>query len=97
MTKLSRKELIINEYLRMSKKIEIKIDRKIPNIDDSEKYDFIDIITLFNYQIHDITDSNNKEKIDIILNMLDIDFIQLEKDQVYEYIYDYIKWFKNLH
>ena len=97
MTKLSRKELIINEYLRMSKKIEIKIDRKIPIIDDSEKYDFIDIITLFNYQIHDITDSNHKEKIDIILNMLDIDFTQLEKDQVYEYIYDYIKWFKNLH
>ena len=48
MTKLTRKELIINEYLRMSKKIEIKIDRKIPIIDDSEKYDFIDIITLFN-------------------------------------------------
>ena len=36
----SRKTHIINQYLRMSKQIEIKIDKKImPNIDDSNKYE----------------------------------------------------------
>ena len=36
----TRKILIINQYLRMSKDIEIKIDKKImPNIDDSQKYE----------------------------------------------------------
>ena len=93
----TRKSLIINEYLRMSKKIEIQIDKKLPSIDDSEKYDFVDLVTLFTYHFIDICDDNHKEKINTIIEMLDIDLSQIEIDKVYPIFYDFIKFFKNLH
>ena len=58
----TRKTIIINQYLRMSKDIEIKIDKKImPNIDDGT-YDFIDLITMFTYHFIDISDKKKKKK-----------------------------------
>ena len=93
----TRKSLIINEYLRMSKKIEIQIDKKLPSIDDSEKYDFVDLVTLFTYHFIDICDDNHKEKINTIIEMLNIELSQIEKDKVYPIFYDFVKFFKNLH
>ena len=92
----TRKTLIINQYLRMSKDIEIKIDKKIPCIDD-EKYDFVDLVTLFTYHFIDISDDNHKDKIDTIIEMLNIELSQIEKNVVYPIFYDFVKWFKNLH
>ena len=93
----TRKTLIINQYLRMSKDIEIKIDKKLPCIDDTTKYDFVDLVTLFTYHFIDISDDNHKDKIDTIIEMLNIELSQIEKDEVYPIFYNFIKWFKNLH
>ena len=94
----TRKTLIINQYLRMSKDIENKIDKKImPNIDDNKKNDFVDIVTLFTYHFIDLSDDNHKDKINTIIEMLNIELSQNEKDEVYPIFYDFIKWFKNLH
>ena len=94
---LTRKTLIINQYLRMDKEIQNKIDKKIlPSIDDGT-YDFIDLVTMFTYHFIDISDNNHKDKIDTIIELLDIDLSQIEKDLVYPIFYDFVKWFKNLH
>ena len=92
----TRKTLIINQYLRMCKDIEIKIDKKLPRIDNGA-YDFVDLVTLFTYHFIDISDENHKEKIDTIIEKLNIELSKIEKEVVYPIFYDFIKWFKNLH
>ena len=80
----------------MSKDIENKIDKKIPCIDDGT-YDFVDLVTLFTYHFIDISDNNHKDKIDTIIEMLNIELSQIEKNVVYPIFFDFVKWFKNLH
>ena len=93
----TRKTLIINQYLRMDKEIQNKIDKKIlPSIDDGT-YDFIDLLTMFTYHFIDISDKNKEEKINTIIQMLDIDLSQIEKNVVYPIFYEFVIWFKNLH
>ena len=93
----TRKTLIINQYLRMDKEIEIKIDRKIlPSIDDGT-YDFIDLVTMFTYHCIDISNDNYIDKINTIIEMLNIELSENDKHAIYPIFYDFIKWFKNLH
>ena len=93
----TRKVLIINEYLRMTKNIENKIDIKLPCIDEIENYDFVDIITLFTYHFIDVNDTNYKDKIRTIIEMLNIELNLDQLEVIYPIFYDFIKWFKNLH
>ena len=90
------KILITNNYLRLCKDIEIKIDKKImPNIDD---YDFVDLITLFNYYFIDINNNNYKEKINYIISLQpELELTKQELDIIYPLVYDFINWYKNLH
>ena len=92
----TRKILITNNYLRPCKDIEIKIDKKImPNIDD---YDFVDLITLFNYYFIDINNNNYKEKINYIISLQpELELTKQELDIIYPLVYDFINWYKNLH
>ena len=92
----TRKILITNNYLRLCKDIEIKIDKKImPNIDD---YDFVDLITLFNYYFIDINNNNYEEKINYIISLQpELKLIKQELDIIYPLVYDFINWYKNLH
>ena len=93
----TRKTLIINQYLRMDKEIEIKIDRKIlPCIDDGT-YDFIDLITMFTYHFIDLSDKNKEEKINTVIELLNIELSEKEKHDIYPIFYESVKWFKNLH
>ena len=90
----TRKILITNNYLRLCKDIEIKIDKKImPNIDD---YDFVDLITLFNYYFIDINNNNYKEKINYIISLQpELELTKQELDIIYPLVYDFINWYKN--
>ena len=90
------KILITNNYLRLCKDIEIKIDKKImPNIDD---YDFVDLITLFNYYFIHINNNNYKEKINYIISLQpELELTKQELDIIYPLVYDFINWYKNLH
>ena len=67
----------------------------MPNIED---YDFVDLITLFNYYFLDISDLNYKEKIDYIISLQnEINLTEDELNIIYPLIYDFIKWYKNFH
>ena len=58
----TRKIIITNEYLRLSKKVDNLIDKinVLPNIDD---YSFTDIIFMFNIYFIDCDKNNYQEKI----------------------------------
>ena len=87
----TRRIIIKNQYLR----IESKIDKVV--LKSIEEYDFIDLITLFNYYFINTTDKNYKEKIEYILTLQDIELTQDELEIVYPIIYnDFIKWYKTL-
>ena len=95
----TRKIKITNEYLRLSKKInEILPDKTdiMPNI-DNDNYDFLDIVFILTNHFSDVNDSNYKIKIDYLINLDTTNELnQKERNQIYDIIYDFIKWFKLL-
>ena len=92
----TRKILICNEYLRLSKKVDNMIDKIniLPNIDN---YPFTDIIFMFNVYFIDCDKHNYKEKIDNLLNIGSIELTNEELHKIYEPIYEFVLWYKNLH
>ena len=93
----TRKIIISNEYLRLCKSIDNILDKHniLPNIE--ETHDFCDIIYMFNIYFLDCNDSNYKSKIDNLLNIGSIELTNTEKNLVYEPIYEFVLWYKNLH
>ena len=92
----TRKIIISNEYLRLCKQIDNILDKHniLPNIDN---HDFCDIIYMFNIYFLDCNDSNYKSKIDNLLNIGSIELTYNEKHLIYEPIYKFVIWYKNLH
>ena len=92
----TRKTLIKNEFLRLCKKIDNILDKQniLPNIDN---YDFCDIIYMFNIYFIDCDQNNYQEKINNLLNIGSIELSEQEKILVYEPIYKFVIWYKNLH
>ena len=92
----TRKVIISNEYLRLCKQIDNSLDKIniLPNIYD---HNFIDIIYMFNIYFMDCNDSNYKEKINNLLNIASIQLTDTEKNLIYQPIYEFVKWYKNLH
>ena len=92
----TRKVIIMNEYLRLCKSIDKLLDKHnvLYNIDN---YDFCDIIYMFNIYFLDCNDSNYKSKIDNLLNIGSIELTDNEKHLIYEPIYKFVIWYKNLH
>ena len=92
----TRKVIIMNEYLRLCKHIDNLLD-KINVLYNIDNYDFCDIIYMFNIYFMDCNHSNYKEKIDNLLNIASIQLTDEEKNLVYEPIYEFVLWYKNLH
>ena len=92
----TRKIIISNEYLRLCKKIDNSLNKIniFPNIDD---HNFIDIIYMFNIYFMDCDDSNYKNKISNLLNIGSIELSDTEKNLIFQPIYEFVKWYKNLH
>ena len=92
----TRKIIITNQYLRLSKKVDNLIDKinVLPNIDD---HDFCDILFMFNVYFMDCNDLNFQNKIDNLLNIGSIELSEQEKKLVYQPIYEFVIWYKNLH
>ena len=92
----TRRILITNEYLRLCKNIDNLIDKIniLPNIED---HDFCDILYMFNIYFMDCDDSNYKQKIDNLLNIGSIELTENEKHLVFDLIYKFVIWYKNLH
>ena len=91
----TRKIIITNEYLRLCKNIDNLLDKHniLPNIEDN---DFCDIIYMFNIYFMDCNDSNYKSKIDNLLNIGSIELTDEEKNLVFQLIYEFVLWYKNL-
>ena len=92
----TRKIIISNQYLTLCKKIDNLLDKHniLPNIDD---HDFTDLIYMFNIYFLDTDVSNYKDKINNLLNIVSIELTNTEKNLVYEPIYEFVLWYKNLH
>ena len=92
----TRRILISNQYKALSKKIDNLIDKinVLPNIDD---YSFKEIIFMFNIYFIDCDKNNYQEKINNLLNIGSIELSEQEKNLVYNPIYEFVLWYKNLH
>ena len=92
----TRKVIISNEYLRLCKQIDNILDKHniLPNIDD---HDFCDIIYMFNIYFLDCDKNNYREKINNLLNIGSIEISEQEKNLIYQPIYEFVIWYKNLH
>ena len=91
----TRKLIISNEYLRLCKTIDNLLDKIniLPNIDD---HDFCDIIYMFNIYFLDCNDLNYQNKIDNLLNIGSIELTEQEKQLIYQPIYEFVLWYKQL-
>ena len=91
----TRKNIMSNQYLRLTKNVDNILDKHnvLPNIDD---HDFCDILYMFNVYFMDCTENNYKEKIDNLLNIASIKLTYEELHKIYEPIYNFVKWYKNL-
>ena len=88
------KILIMNEYRRLQKNIQNIIGECVlPDIIDSN---IVDILLLFNYQFQSINDKNYKNLIDDVINMQDTNICQKDRDLIYDTIYKFIIWLKNI-
>ena len=91
----TRKIIIENEYLRLSQKITNILDKKImPSLDI---YELSDIIFMLIQHFSDCDDINYKSKIDFIIDLDNNQIVtQDERDKIYDVIYDFVLWFKQL-
>ena len=91
----TRKILITNQYLRLCKSIDTLLDKIniLPNVND---YDFIDIIYMFNIYFLDCNNDNYKEKISNLINIGNLDLTEYEMELIYEPIYEFVEWYKQL-
>ena len=93
----TRKIIISNEYLRLCKTIDNILDKHNILFNIEDHHDFTDLIYMFNIYFMDCNISNYKEKIDNLLNIGSIELSEQEKNLVYNPIYDFVLWYKNLH
>ena len=91
----TRKIIITNEYLRLCKQIDNSLDKIniLPNIND---HDFCDINYMFIVYFMDCDDSNYQNKIDNLLNIGSIELTEQEKQLIYQPIYEFVLWYKQL-
>ena len=92
---LTRKIIISNEYLRLTKHIDNILDKDniLPSVDD---HDFCDILYMFNIYFADCDINNYKNKINNLLNIGSIELKDEELHKIYEPIYEFVLWYKKL-
>ena len=91
----TRRNIIENEYLRLSQKITNILDKQImPSLDT---YQLSDIIFILVQHFSDVSNENYKSKIDFII---DLDTSQLvtqdDRNKIYDIVYEFVLWFKKL-
>ena len=86
--------LIMNEYRRLQKNIQNLIGECI--LPDLIESNIVDILLLFNYQFQSINDKNYKSLIDDVIEMQDNKVEQKDRELIYDIIYKFITWLKNI-
>ena len=86
--------LIMNEYRRLQKNIQNLIGECI--LPDLIESNIVDILLLFNYQFQSINNKNYKSLIDDVIEMQDNKVEQQDRELIYDIIYKFITWLKNI-
>ena len=86
--------LIMNEYRRLQKNIQNLIGECI--LPDLIESNIVDILLLFNYQFQSINNKNYKSLIDDVIEMQDTKVEQEDRELIYDIIYKFITWLKNI-
>ena len=91
----TRKIIIENQYKILCQQILNILNKQI--MPDLNTYELSDIIFMLIQHFSDCDNTNYKQKIDFII---DLDTAQMvtqdERDKIYDVIYDFVKWFKQL-
>ena len=91
----TRKIIIENQYKILYQQILNILNKQI--MPDLNTYELSDIIFMLIQHFSDCDNTNYKQKIDFII---DLDTAQMvtqdERDKIYDVIYDFVKWFKQL-
>ena len=82
------------EYRRLQKNIQNLIGECI--LPDLIESNIVDILLLFNYQFQSINDKNYKSLIDDVIEMQDNKVEQEDRELIYDIIYKFITWLKNI-
>ena len=86
--------MILNEYRRLQKNIQNLIGECI--LPDLIESNIVDILLLFNYQFQSINNKNYKSLIDDVIEMQDNKVEQEDRELIYDIIYKFITWLKNI-
>ena len=91
----TRKIIIENQYLKLCKQITTILNKQImPSLNT---YELSDIIFMLIQHFSDCDDTNFKSKINFIIDLDSNQIItQNESDKIYDVIYNFILWFKQL-
>ena len=84
----------MNEYRRLQKNIQNLIGECI--LPDLIESNIVDILLLFNYQFQSINNKNYKSLIDDVIEMQDNKVEQQDRELIYDIIYKFITWLKNI-
>ena len=91
----TRKIIIETQYKILHQQILNILNKQI--MPDLNTYELSDIIFMLTQHFSDCDNTNYKQKIDFII---DLDTAQMvtqdERDKIYDVIYDFVKWFKQL-
>lgn len=91
----TRKIIIENQYKILCQQILNILNKQI--MPDLNTYELSDIIFMLIQHFSDCDNTNYKQKIDFII---DLDTAQMvtqdERDKIYDVIYDFVLWFKQL-
>ena len=91
----TRRDIIKNEYLKLCNQITTILDKQI--MPDLNTYELSDILFMLIQHFSDITNENYKQKIDFIIDLDTSNIIeQHERDKIYNVIYDFVLWLKQL-
>ena len=92
----TRKIIIENQYKILCQQILNILDKPniMPNLDT---FQISDILFILVQHFSDCDDTNYKSKIDFIIDLDNNQIVtQDERDKIYDVIYDFVKWFKQL-
>ena len=91
----TRKIIIENQYKILCQQILNILDKQV--MPDLNTYELSDILFMLIQHFSDVTNENYKQKIDFIIDLDTSNIIeQHERDKIYNVIYDFVLWFKQL-
>ena len=91
----TRRDILQNQYLILCKQITNLLDKQI--MPDLNTYELSDIIFILIQHFSDVSNENYKSKIDFIIDLDTSHLVgQDDRNKIYDIVYEFVLWFKQL-